>query len=88
MPRFTLIAEHLELDGSSTGETTTHEFTADFLPDVLERFELFLRGVGYNSTGVLDFVTDDFVTEDFETKGSDLTDIQHSEFWYDKDRNK
>jgi hypothetical protein len=39
---------------------TTVEFSADALSDVLEHFEMFLRGCGYHPSGVLDFVEDTF----------------------------
>lgn len=38
---------------------TTIEFSADYLPDVLQHFEMFLRGSGFHPTGTLDFVQDD-----------------------------
>ena len=55
--KYTLIAED-EFGGS----TTTREFQADFLPDVLSEVELFLRGAGFFFEGNLDFVND-FETE-------------------------
>ena len=38
---------------------TTKEFDTEYLFDVLERFEEFLRGCGYHFNGVLDFVEED-----------------------------
>jgi len=38
---------------------TTIEFNADYLPDILQHFEMFLRGSGFHPTGTLDFVQDD-----------------------------
>jgi hypothetical protein len=55
--KYTLIAED-EFGGS----TTTREFQADYLPDVLSEVELFLRGAGFFFEGNLDFVND-FETE-------------------------
>jgi hypothetical protein len=37
---------------------TTIEFSADYLPDILQHFEMFLRGSGFHPTGTLDFVQD------------------------------
>ena len=71
--KYTLIAED-EYGGS----TTTREFTADYLPDVLSEMELFLRGAGFFFTGNLDFVdetensTDDFdIDPDWDDNYSD-----------------
>jgi hypothetical protein len=60
--KYTLIAED-----EFGGATTTREFQADFLPDVLSEVELFLRGAGFFFTGNLDFV-DEFAetNTDFE----------------------
>jgi hypothetical protein len=38
---------------------TTVEFSADYLPDILEQFEMFLRGSGFHFSGTLDFVSDE-----------------------------
>ena len=38
---------------------TTVEFSADSLPDILEHFEMFLRGSGFHFSGTLDFVPDE-----------------------------
>ena len=51
MPKFTLICDH-------GNEKTTVEFEKEFLPEVLENFEMFLRGSGYHFDGTLDFVND------------------------------
>ena len=65
MPNFTLRAEHTDLYGNPTGNVVTHEFNAEYLPDVLENTELFLKGVGYVLSGTLDIVQDDFISDDF-----------------------
>ena len=52
MPKFTLICDH-------GNEKTTVEFEKDFLPEVLENIEMFLRGSGYHFDGILDFVNND-----------------------------
>lgn len=60
MPKFTLTCEH-EYDGLKT----TTEFREEFLPDVLENIELFLRGAGYFFDGKLDFIEDtEYLSED------------------------
>ena len=50
---------------------TTVEFSADYLPNILEHFEMFLRGSGFHFSGTLDFVPDEEYygeTPDFESK--------------------
>lgn len=52
MPKFTFISEH------NTGEKITFEFKKEYLPDILQEFEMFLRGAGFHFSGNLDFVSD------------------------------
>ena len=47
MPKFTFIGEQVDLMGNPTGEKTTVEFTAEYLPDVLEKVQDFLRGCSF-----------------------------------------
>ena len=58
MPKFTLIAEHFG------AHKITYEFNQDFLPEVLDNVELFLRGAGYVPNGVLQFVEEETYTTD------------------------
>lgn len=44
---------------SGRSAETTIEFSADCLPDILEQFEMFLRGSGFHFSGNLDFVSDE-----------------------------
>ena len=93
--KYTLIAED-EFGGS----TTTREFQADYLPDVLSEVELFLRGAGFFFEGNLDFVNDfetepewntpqEFSGDGHDGMGSTLADYEnHSEFYFDTQRNK
>jgi hypothetical protein len=65
--KYTLIAED-----DFGGSTTTREFTADFLPDVLSEIELFLKGAGFVFNGNLEFVNDfdeppEWHTEEWDT---------------------
>jgi hypothetical protein len=55
-------------DISGHNAETTIEFSADSLPDILEHFEMFLRGSGFHPTGILDFVDeeDEYTTPKFE----------------------
>jgi hypothetical protein len=43
---------------------TTIEFDAEYLPDILQHFEMFLRGSGFHPSGTLDFVGEDEYFED------------------------
>ena len=53
-----------QVDNFTPSETTI-EFTADTLSTVLEQFEMFLRGSGFQINGTLDFVSyDEFQEEE------------------------
>ncbi len=55
-------------DISGHNAETTIEFSADSLPDILEHFEMFIRGSGFHPTGTLEFVDyeDPYTTPKFE----------------------
>ena len=76
MPKFTFIAEY------ETGERITFETEKEFINDVLEDFNLFLRGCGYFPDGTLDYIPDE------EYYGHEDYSEQHSQYYYDTDRNK
>lgn len=90
--KFTFIAEH------ESGEKITYESTKDFLPEVVQDFELFLRGCGFFFDGNLDFVEQETYTEsDFSSEtindleqyfASTVNPVEHSEFYYDTTRNR
>jgi len=56
---------------SGRNAETTVEFSADSLPDILEQFEMFLRGSGFHPSGTLDFVDyddcEEWHNEEFDT---------------------
>jgi hypothetical protein len=92
MPKFTLICDH-----SNTLDTDvrTHTFKSEYLPDVLEHIEYFLKGAGYIFDGVVDIVPpeeDDWKPQaDFS--GLNLYDEQDipsgkSTHYFDTERNK
>lgn len=81
MPKFTLIGEHTDLQQNPDGSKMTYEFHCDYLPEVLEHMELFLRGVGFVPNGTLDFVPEEIWTTPDDNIG-------HSEFYFDTGRNK
>lgn len=69
MPRFTLICDHsCDLDT----HIVTHEFNAEYLYDVVDNIDMFLKGAGYVYKGNLEFVEQE----------------QHSKHYYDGDRNR
>ena len=58
---------------------TTVDFSADSLPDILEQFEMFLRGCGFHPSGTLDFVNYDdceleWHNEEFDTSQEEPVD--------------
>ena len=71
MPKFTLIAEH------SSGEKATLEFEKEYLPDVLENIEMFLRGAGFHFAGNLDFVEDAYEGQGFEQFDPNAKEFYH-----------
>jgi hypothetical protein len=86
MPKFTLIAEHTGLYARDVESRTTHEFEVDYLPDVLQNMELFLRGVGFVFDGNLDIVNDFEEPPEWHTPQEDF--VEHSDFYFDTQRNK
>ena len=61
---------------------TTVEFSADYLPNILEHFEMFLRGSGFNPSGTLDFVPDEeYYGEipDFDPAAEEYVDYENYE---------
>jgi hypothetical protein len=59
MPKFTLTGEHTDIYGKPNGTKVNYEFHCDFLPEVLEHMDLFLRGCGFNPNGTLDYIADE-----------------------------
>jgi hypothetical protein len=54
MPKFKLICDHsCDLDT----HVVTHEFNADYLPEVIMNLDMFLKGAGYVYDGELDIAT-------------------------------
>ena len=86
MPKFTLIAEHTGLYAGNVESRTTHEFEVDYLPDALQNMELFLRGVGFVFDGNLDIVNDFEEPPEWHTPQEDF--VEHSDFYFDTQRNK
>ena len=60
---------------------TTVDFNADSLTDVLDQFELFLRGSGFYFTGKLDFVNDDDCEPEWHNEEFDTPQEEPSATW-------
>jgi hypothetical protein len=91
MPKFTLTGEHTDLQQNPDGTKVSYEFYCEYLDEIVEHIELFLRGCGFNPTGKLDFIhEDEFLGDGHDGMGSTLEDYPelHSEHYYDTDRNK
>lgn len=94
--KFTLIAEH------ETGEKITYEFENDYLYNVLDNVDLFLRGAGFVPQGTLAYTEEDqyeLADVELDLSGMDNTmmgdnmnttadTVQHSGWYYDPERNK
>ena len=77
MPKFKLICDHsCDLDT----HIVTHEFTADYLPEVLLNIDMFLKGAGYIYDGEVDIIE----PEKQEKTGC----CQHNDYFYDTERNR
>ena len=85
MPKFTLIAEHTDLQGNPDGTKVTYECYVDVLDDVLEHFDLFVRGCGYNPTGTLDYISYDSLVQPTDLGEQILSKSNH---YFDTERNK
>ena len=94
MPKFTFIGEHTDIYGKPDGTKITYEFNVDTLDNVMEHFDLFVRGCGYMPPpGVLDYVDDfsgstmedppEWHLQEFETPTEG-----HSQYYFDTERNK
>jgi len=64
---------------------TTIEFHADSLSDILEQFEMFLRGSGFHFSGTLDFVPDEeyygYTTPKFECAEENDEECEQPHEW-------
>ena len=84
MPKFKLICDHsCDLDT----HVVTHEFTADYLPEVLLNLDMFLKGAGYVYDGEVEIIEQIPVGAgtDVEFGGAGN---QHSRHYFDTERNR
>ena len=85
MPKFTLIAEHIDEDTCQTYSKVTHEFYHETLDEVVVSLQEFLRGVGYHFEGDL------LIVPPVYNAAADLTEPaveQHCKYCYVSDRNR
>jgi hypothetical protein len=81
MPKFTFIGEHTDIYGKPDGTKITYEFDVDTLDNVMEHFDLFVRGCGYMPPpGTLDYVVDDFIDFAGGSTMEDSPEWQNEEF--------
>jgi hypothetical protein len=67
-------------DISGHKSETTIEFSADSLPDILEHFEMFIRGSGFHPSGTLDFVNYDDCELEFPDEELDASQEETHEW--------
>jgi hypothetical protein len=65
-------------DISGANAVTTVEFNADTISDILEHFEIFLRGSGFHPSGILDFVDEEEYFPKFEPAEEDYEEEEES----------
>jgi hypothetical protein len=59
MSKFTFICDHDNIHGE-VNSTVTFMTNKEYLPEILEDFELFLRGAGFVFDGMIDIVEPDY----------------------------
>ena len=86
MTKYTLIAEYPD------GGKVTREFNQEYLPDVIQEFDYFLRGVGFYYTGVIDIVEEETYTTTDKTNSIieewSRSNNEQSDYYFDTERNK
>ena len=81
MPRFKLICDHsCDLDT----HVVTHEFSAEYLPEVITNIDMFLKGAGYIYDGQVDIIDE----QPLQAGTFGATGYQPNEHFYDTERNR
>lgn len=83
MSKYTFSCEEKTLFGSGVNRTSSVNFEADSLNDILEQFEMFLRGQGFDFEGVIDVVPVDDGSVDESGDDDDDDDDGYEEQWSD-----
>ena len=82
MSKFTFVYEHRNIFNDGLDNKLTMESNVDSLSEVIEQFEMFLKGAGYVFDGRLDFIQEDdypaFDDEEYDNMES-YEDSQHEE---------
>jgi hypothetical protein len=88
MARYTFTCEHFDYndftgDEQNVASKHTTEFRADTLETMLENFEMFLRGAGFQFDGVIDVISPEemIVKKTFRQLMSLLQIIRVKELW-------
>ena len=84
MPKFTFIGEHTDLYGNPDCSKVTHELHVERLGELLEHFDLFIKGCGYSPSGVLDYIPNE---EYYGSTGFD-PELDKSKYYFDTERNR
>lgn len=86
MPKFKLICDN---SYSLDTHVVTHEFSGEYLPDILDNIRMFLQGAGFVIDGVIDVIPND---EYYGTPQQELFDdtelISKSHHYFDTERNR
>lgn len=82
--RYEFTCLETDMYGKENGNKISTSFHADTLQTMLEKFEQFLRGSGFHFKGVVDIVPE----EESEGPPLSISTANHSDHYYDFDRNK
>jgi hypothetical protein len=66
MSKFTFICEDEPMPfAAGIVSKKTVEFSGDYLPEIIEEFDMFLRGCGFHLDGVLNVVKEEYNLDEF-----------------------
>ena len=82
MPKMTFICQHIDPFTKRELAEVTYKSNREVLDEVIEDFQDFLKGCGYNFNGTLTIV------EDEDMIINSIDDVQHNDYYYDTDRNR
>jgi hypothetical protein len=80
--KYTFMMEETDIRGELVRNKLISEFQSDYLSDILEKFQDFLKGSGFIIDGQLDIVNDEYEEEwkleEFETPQGDWASVVNS----------